>query len=152
MVSKRVILCIALSKGLKVKQKDVLKKEWELKFPVVRTQLLCPRDFKLRDCWRSSDWRIVSRLILQEERGEMAFVPYRSAVGALMYLMVCTRPDIAQAAGEVSRFLENPEKDPWNAVKRILRYVQGTMNCGLVLTGEESFKLVDMQMLTMVDV
>jgi hypothetical protein len=52
-----------------------------------------------------------------------------------MYLMVCTRPDIAQAVGEVSRFLENPGKDHWNAVKRILRYVHGTQNCGLVLTG-----------------
>jgi hypothetical protein len=69
------------------------------------------------------------------ERFEMAKVPYRSAVGALMYLMVCTRPDIAQAVGEVSRFLENPGKEHWNAVKRILRYVHGTQNCGLVLTG-----------------
>jgi hypothetical protein len=77
----------------------------------------------------------------EEERDEMALVPYRSAVGALMYLMVCTRPDIAQAVGEVSRFLENPGKDHWNAVKRILRYVQGTMNCGLVLTGEEKLQV-----------
>ena len=45
-----------------------------------------------------------------EEVKFMERVPYRSAVGSLMYLMVCTRPDIASAIGLVSRFLENPGK------------------------------------------
>ena len=40
----------------------------------------------------------------------MAKVPYSSAVGSLMYAMVCTRPDIAHALGVVSRFLENVSK------------------------------------------
>ena len=43
-----------------------------------------------------------------------------------MYAMVCTRPDIAYAVGTVSRFLSNPGREHWNAVKWILRYLRGT--------------------------
>ncbi|PKI68496.1 hypothetical protein CRG98_011134 [Punica granatum] len=56
----------------------------------------------------------------------MKKVPYSSAVGSLMYAMVCTRPDIAHFIGVVSRFLSNPGKEHWNAVKWILRYLRGT--------------------------
>jgi hypothetical protein len=62
------------------------------------------------------------------EREEMKKVPYASAVGSLMYAMVCTRPDIAHAIGVVSRFLSNPGKEHWRAVKWILRYLRGTSN------------------------
>ena len=51
---------------------------------------------------------------------------YRQAIGRLMYLMVCTRPDIASAIGQVSRFLENPGKLHWEAVKRIFKYLKST--------------------------
>lgn len=57
---------------------------------------------------------------------EMKNVPYASAVGSLMHAMVCTRPDIAHAVGVVSRFLSNPGKEHWAAVKWILRYLRGT--------------------------
>jgi ATP-binding cassette subfamily B (MDR/TAP) protein 1 len=46
--------------------------------------------------------------MFDEERDEMKKVPYASAVGSLMYAMVCTRPDIAHAVSVVSRFLSNP--------------------------------------------
>jgi transposase InsO family protein len=65
-----------------------------------------------------------------EER-EMARVPYRSAVGALMYAMVATRPDIAYAVGAVSRFASRPGMLHWRAVKRILRYLKGTTELGI---------------------
>lgn len=57
---------------------------------------------------------------------DMSDVPYSSAVGSLMYAMVCTRPDIAHAVGVVSRFLSNPAKSHWEAVKWIFRYLRGT--------------------------
>jgi hypothetical protein len=57
--------------------------------------------------------------------------PYREAVGALMYLMVGTRPDIAFAVGVVSRTLENPSPRDWNKVKRIMRYLRGSSTLGL---------------------
>ncbi|XP_060672707.1 wall-associated receptor kinase-like 10 [Ziziphus jujuba] len=71
----------------------------------------------------------------KEEIEEMASVPYSSAVGSLMYAMVCTRPDIAHAVGVVSRFLSNPGKKHWEAVKWILRYLKGTSKLCLCYGG-----------------
>ena len=68
------------------------------------------------------------------EREFMSKVPYRNAVGTLMYLAVSTRPDIAAAVGMVARFVENPGPRHWLAVKRILRYLQGTRDHGLRYT------------------
>ena len=58
-------------------------------------------------------------------------VPYRELVGALMWLSVSTRPDIAFAVSSVSRYLDRPTKEHWNAAKRILRYVKGTKDAKL---------------------
>ena len=56
----------------------------------------------------------------------MRKVPYASAVGSLMYAIVCTRYDIAHAVGVVSRFLSNPDKEHWVVVKWILKYLRST--------------------------
>ena len=53
----------------------------------------------------------------EKEKQEMSKAPYSSVVGNLMYTMVCTRPDIAHAVEVVSRFLSNPNKEHWVAVK-----------------------------------
>uniref|UniRef100_A0A2N9ECD3 thiamine diphosphokinase n=1 Tax=Fagus sylvatica TaxID=28930 RepID=A0A2N9ECD3_FAGSY len=58
----------------------------------------------------------------EQEQAYMSKVPYASAIGSLMYAMVCTRPDIAYAVGVVSRYMSNPRKQHWEAVKWILRY------------------------------
>ena len=55
---------------------------------------------------------------------------YRSLVGALQYLTI-TRPDIAHAVNSVSQFLHAPIVDHFLAIKRILRYVKGTLHFGL---------------------
>ena len=44
----------------------------------------------------------------EDEKALMSNVLYASAVGSLMYVMVCTTPDIAQAVGVVSKFMSNP--------------------------------------------
>jgi len=59
-------------------------------------------------------------------------LPYREAVGSLMYLMVGTRPDLAFAIGKLSRFVTCYSKEHWAAIKRVLRYVKGSMDKGLV--------------------
>ncbi|KAL5751853.1 hypothetical protein ACOSQ2_022360 [Xanthoceras sorbifolium] len=74
----------------------------------------------------------------EEERTHMAKVPYASAIGSLMYAMVCTRPDIAQAVGAVSRYMNNPGKIHWEAVKWILRYLRGTTNKTLCFKGGDT--------------
>ena len=46
----------------------------------------------------------------KKEKGKMSVIPYSSTIGSLMYVMVCTRPDISHAVGVVSKFLPNPGK------------------------------------------
>ena len=64
----------------------------------------------------------------------MANVPYRSAVGCLMYLMVGTRPDLAAAVGVLSQFAADPCPTHWQALKRVFRYIQGTKTYGIEFT------------------
>uniref|UniRef100_A0A3Q7IYG7 Uncharacterized protein n=1 Tax=Solanum lycopersicum TaxID=4081 RepID=A0A3Q7IYG7_SOLLC len=73
----------------------------------------------------------------EKEKESMSHIPYSCAVGSLMYAMVCTRPDIAHAVGLVSRYLANPSKVHWEAVKWILRYLRGTSNLSLCFGGGE---------------
>ncbi|BES91891.1 Hydra magnipapillata [Nesidiocoris tenuis] len=63
--------------------------------------------------------------------------PYRQAVGALMYLMVGTRPDISYAVGVVCRKLENPQSEDVIRVKRIFRYLKGTADFGITYHNRE---------------
>ena len=62
----------------------------------------------------------------------MRRIPYSSAVGSIMYAMVCTRPDVAYGIGLVSRFMGNPGKEHWEAVKWLLRYLKGTEEYGVM--------------------
>ena len=71
----------------------------------------------------------------KEERDHMSKVPCASAIGNLMYAMVCIRPDIAHAVGVVSRFMSRPRKQHWEAVKWILRYLKGLLDICLYFTG-----------------
>ncbi|KAL9263533.1 Retrovirus-related Pol polyprotein from transposon TNT 1-94-like protein [Drosera capensis] len=66
-----------------------------------------------------------------EDKTVMAKVPYASAVGSLMYAMVCTRPDIVHAVGVISRFMSNLGRKHWEAVKWLLRYLKGTSKTSL---------------------
>ena len=56
----------------------------------------------------------------------MSKVPYASAVGSLIYAMLCTRPNIAYAVGVVSRYMADPVREHWEVVKWLLRYLKGT--------------------------
>jgi hypothetical protein len=58
----------------------------------------------------------------------MRTVPYVSAVGALMYLAIALRPDIAFAVGVLCRFMANPGPEHWKAVKHLFCYLHGTCN------------------------
>lgn len=67
----------------------------------------------------------------EEERTRMKTVPYASGVGSVMYGMVCSRPDLAHAVSVVSRFMANPGMTHWNALKWLLRYLNGSLGSGL---------------------
>ena len=66
-----------------------------------------------------------------EEKSYMSNVPYANCVGCLMYAMICTRPDLAFAISIVSRFMSNPGRLHWEALKWVLRYIKGTIGYGL---------------------
>lgn len=66
---------------------------------------------------------------------------FKSLVGSLGYL-TCTRPDILYGVGLVSRYMESPTTTHFKAVKRILRYVKGTIDFGLLYPSSNEFKLV----------
>ncbi|WVZ83833.1 hypothetical protein U9M48_030931 [Paspalum notatum var. saurae] len=68
----------------------------------------------------------------ENDKDYMSCVPHGSAVGNLTYAMICTRPELAHAVSVVSRFMHNPSKEHWNAVKWILHYLKGTSSFGLM--------------------
>jgi len=65
---------------------------------------------------------------------------YASAVGSLIYDMVCIRLDLTYAVSTVSRFMSNPDKQHLKAVKWVLRYLRGTVRLGLVFLRLETGK------------
>ncbi|TYJ96910.1 gag/pol protein [Cucumis melo var. makuwa] len=67
-----------------------------------------------------------------QEVKEMRHIPYASAVGSLIYAMLCIRPDICYAVGIVSRYQSNPGLAHWTAVKTILKYLRRTRDYMLV--------------------
>lgn len=77
------------------------------------------------------------RLVKANEDEEALDQPlYQSVVGSLMYLATCTRPDIAYAVGMLARFSSKPNQSHWTAAKRVLRYLRGTVNFGILYRGE----------------
>ena len=66
-----------------------------------------------------------------EEKKRMSTVPYVEAIGNLMYVMLCKRPDICFVISMMSRYQSNPGPVHWAAVKRIFRYLRGTTDFAL---------------------
>uniref|UniRef100_A0A803NRU8 Integrase catalytic domain-containing protein n=1 Tax=Cannabis sativa TaxID=3483 RepID=A0A803NRU8_CANSA len=72
------------------------------------------------------------QVIAQEGEPRLIHVLYRSIVGALQYLTI-TRPEISFSVNKVCQFMANPLSTHWHVVKRILRYLSGTVFHGLHL-------------------
>lgn len=58
-------------------------------------------------------------------------IPYREALGSLMWLQVATRPDLSFSVNLLARFAHNPGRMHWNALKHVMAYVKGTINYGI---------------------
>ncbi|KAL7125418.1 hypothetical protein ABFS83_14G115900 [Erythranthe nasuta] len=76
----------------------------------------------------------------QMEIEEMKRTPYASAIGSIMYGMLCTRPDIAYAVSVTSRYQSDPGPAHWKVVKDILKYLRRTRDLFLVY-GDTELKL-----------
>jgi ribonuclease HI len=68
--------------------------------------------------------------------------PYREMIGSLMYAMVCSRPDIADAVGSVSKYCERYSNEHWIATKRIVKYLKTTSDYALKYDGRVKSGLV----------
>lgn len=66
------------------------------------------------------------------EENEIINVPYRQLIGSLLYLTMTSRPDISYAVSLLSRYLDKPNENLWKAGKRIIRYLKGTKEKGLL--------------------
>ncbi|CAJ2651441.1 unnamed protein product [Trifolium pratense] len=113
------------SKGeLFLSQHDYLKKVVERyrmsDSKVVNTPLGHHSKLSIKQCPQSED-----------ERKKMESTPYASGVGSIMYGMVCSRPDLSNAISVVSRFMANPGPVHWQALKWVLRYLNGSLKGGL---------------------
>jgi hypothetical protein len=60
---------------------------------------------------------------------------YRGLVGSLLYLSVCTRPDIAYTVGALSKYMAKPTTVHWQTAKGVLRYLVGTADFAITFTG-----------------
>jgi hypothetical protein len=70
---------------------------------------------------------VLARGTVQKE-----FPGYRSLLGGLLYLSGASRPDIAFAVSQLAGYCNFAEEIHWAALKRVLRYLKGTANVGLV--------------------
>ena len=76
---------------------------------------------------------ILSQIPDDSENTDVLRVPYKEAIGCLMFISLLTRPDITYAVNNAAKFCENPRNIHWTVtVKRILRYLKGTSNFGLI--------------------
>ena len=121
--------------GMQIHRDRVSRKVWLSQKSYVKKIL---QRFNMQDCKPIStpfptNVKLSSKMSpsSEEERMEMSRVPYASAVGSLMFAMICTRPDIAHAVGVVSRYMAEPGREHWEAVKRIFRYLKGTSDVAL---------------------
>ncbi|XP_048336999.1 secreted RxLR effector protein 161-like [Ziziphus jujuba] len=74
----------------------------------------------------------------EKEKEDMNNVPYSSVIRSIMYLMISTRPDLAHAISVLSRFMSNPGRSHWDAVKWLMRYLKNTMYEGLLFKSSQN--------------
>ncbi|KAJ9546683.1 hypothetical protein OSB04_019226 [Centaurea solstitialis] len=76
--------------------------------------------------------------VSSQDQDKMKSVPYASAIGSIMYAMLCTRPNVAYSVSVTSRYQQNPGEPHWVAVKNILKYLRRTKEMFLVFGGAEN--------------
>ena len=89
--------------------------------------------FEMQDCKSASTPLETGMTFHKRTEDEESFDEhvYQQAIGCLTYASAATRPDIAAAVSILSTFMSNPSKEYWIGIKRVLRYIKGTLNYGL---------------------
>lgn len=86
-------------------------------------------------CWTAirPQFLLIQRHSIRRMQTDNLLKRVIGVIGCLRYLLH-TRPDLSYAVGVASRFMEHPTMMHLKAVKQILRYLKGTIDCGLVYT------------------
>ncbi|KAJ9522346.1 hypothetical protein QJQ45_008189 [Haematococcus lacustris] len=85
------------------------------------------------------NWEFEMKALLRQHGHTLR---YRELVGGLLWLSTCTRPDIAFAVGQLTRYMQAPTREHEQAAQGVLRYLRGTAGQGLVFRGSCSGELV----------
>ena len=89
----------------------------------------------MKDCKRISTPIETGKYLEENERTSVNTKDYQGLIGSLTYLAMGTRPDISAALGMASQFASNPSEAHWKVVKRILRYLKGTIDYSFSFNG-----------------
>ena len=74
-----------------------------------------------------------SLIKLKDDEQSVNLQDYQAVTGCLTYATTISRPDLATSVGILSKLLSNPGQNHWEAVKRVLRFIKGSLNVGLKL-------------------
>ena len=98
--------------------------------------------FNMSNC-KTTPTPVIIGLKLSKDDGGSIVDPtlFKMLVGSLIHL-TATRPDIMYGVSLISRFMESPKDSHWQAGKRILRYVSGKKDLGIMYSTSENFKLI----------
>jgi len=97
--------------------------------------------FQLEDCKPvSTPMTVGCKLSKDDESKTIDTKYYRSMIGSLLYV-TSSRPNVKQSVGMVARFQEEPKESHVQAVKRIFRYLKGTIDLSLWYPSKDSFTL-----------
>eukprot|EP00253_Pinus_taeda_P032914 PITA_32914 len=99
------------------------------------------KKFNMTDCKAmSTPLEQNAKLYKEDGSKEADGTLYRQLVGSLNYLTT-TRPDIAYSVSILSQFMAKPSGNHWNAAKKVLRYLKGTVNLGIMYIDESDVVL-----------
>ena len=111
---------------------QVMQEEDEIKICQTRYALKLLENFKMSECNASKmPMECLLKLDRNGEGLEVESTLFRRIIGCLRYLTL-TRPDLIYLVSYLSRFMSKPYSNHMTATKRILRYVKGTIEYGLI--------------------
>jgi hypothetical protein len=98
--------------------------------------------YSMKDCKKRPTPMAVSTRLIKSTDSDEKVQHYSELVGSLLYLASCTRPDIAQAVGALTRHMAAPNKQHWLAAKAVLRYLAGSAEKGICYQGTDGASLL----------
>jgi hypothetical protein len=129
---------------------DALLKDMD-KFVAGLPRKVTPTSADVRLVKPDADHATDFRSRMQQKHGrkwEENFMPYRSLVGSIQYLMTCTRPDLTFAVSHLSRFMSNFLDEHWTEALRVLQYLKRVKDRPMVISRD---KLKDFTLSAWVD-